>query len=218
MPTALPALRSIADRNALVSANLGLVRAFVLRFARTRPHLARRVGFEDLLQHGYIGLICGAQRWDESRGVRFSTYAWFWIRQTVLRACQQADLIRIPCYLRGRQRSDLRRRLHCESLQDLLAVGEEPQARAADLDPGDLAEILEAVDTLGERHRRVVRWRFLHGWTLEAISRQLGVTKERVRQILDAAVAKLRIALAVQDEAPAGESAATATATATATA
>jgi RNA polymerase primary sigma factor len=75
----------------LVMSNLGLVVA-----------LARRVRvpaapFADLMQSGVVGLIQAVMRWDHRRGFAFSTYAAFWIRQTMLRGlADELHVIRIP--------------------------------------------------------------------------------------------------------------------------
>lgn len=82
--TAPEALRTVSDRNKLVRRNLNLVWFLAdryLKFKRIR-HLTR----DDLVQEGMVGLIRAAEKFDEKRGFKFSTYAAWWIRQAMERA------------------------------------------------------------------------------------------------------------------------------------
>ena len=83
-----------AARQALVAANMRLV------FSLAKRHEGRGVGFSDLVQEGAIGLMTAAVKLDPERGYKFSTYAFHWIRQAMLRslACQ-SRLIRLPMYI-----------------------------------------------------------------------------------------------------------------------
>ena len=81
--------------NRIVTANLRLVVSVVTRSRRRIRHLA--VEPIDLVQAGNLGLIRAAEKFDPSRGYRFSTYAYWWIRQSVSRHVQEhGALIRIP--------------------------------------------------------------------------------------------------------------------------
>jgi len=81
-------------RAALTSANMRLVAHAASRFRYAG--LAR----EDLLQEGAFGLSRAVERFDPDRGFRFSTYATFWIRQALLRACaEQSRVIRLPAHV-----------------------------------------------------------------------------------------------------------------------
>jgi len=80
--------------NRLVRANLRLVIAIAKRYVR------RGLPFSDLMQEGNIGLIKAAERFDPSRGFRFSTYATWWIRQAITRSISEySRTIRIPVHL-----------------------------------------------------------------------------------------------------------------------
>jgi RNA polymerase primary sigma factor len=88
--------RRIADRatNQIVKANIGLVVSFAKgRFGQGLP-------LHDLIQEGSIGLMRAADKFDHRRGLRFSTYAAWWIRQQMTRAIlDQAKTIRVPVHL-----------------------------------------------------------------------------------------------------------------------
>src|SRR5262245_16157410 len=78
------------DRQALVESNLRLVRAVA------RTYLGSGVPLEDLVQEGTVGLVRAAERFDDRRGVKFSTYAVWWIRRSMRDAIAAAKVIRIP--------------------------------------------------------------------------------------------------------------------------
>jgi RNA polymerase primary sigma factor len=79
-----------AARERMIESNLRLV------FALARPYRGRGVSLADLVQEGTVGLVRAVDRFDHRRGVRFSTYAAWWIRRAVLDAIADARLIRIP--------------------------------------------------------------------------------------------------------------------------
>lgn len=82
-------------RAKFATSNLRLVMSFVLRYASKLKHMA----VEDLFQEGLIGLAKGVERYDISRGFKFSTYAVWWIRHAVTRSIQEVDsTIRIPVH------------------------------------------------------------------------------------------------------------------------
>ena len=81
-------------RNALVCHNLRLVRHIARRYAWSR------LPFADLIQEGNLGLMIAAERFDYRMGRRFSTYAFWWIRQSITRAVmEQSDVIRLPVHV-----------------------------------------------------------------------------------------------------------------------
>jgi RNA polymerase primary sigma factor len=80
----------LAARDELVTANLPLVRALARRYDD------RGVPVEDLVQEGSVGLVRAAERFDHRRGLRFSTYAAWWIRRSIMDAVTNARAIRIP--------------------------------------------------------------------------------------------------------------------------
>lgn len=81
------------DRNArrtMIESNLGLVHAVA------RAYRGSGVPYADLVQEGTIGLVRAVERFDHHRGLKFSTYAVWWIRRSILDAVAESDVIRIP--------------------------------------------------------------------------------------------------------------------------
>ena len=120
--------------NRLVEANLGFV---VMIAARYRQY---GVPFEDLLNEGNLGLIQAVQRFDASRGIKFITFAVWWIRKAILAALSRGmDPVRIPDYQRRKWR-DIRRAE--ESLGRVLrrAPGREELARSLSYRPAKFDE------------------------------------------------------------------------------
>jgi len=81
---------TVPTRSEVIGANQGLVRSVALRYR------GLGVPFEDLVQEGNIGLIRAVERFDHSRGLKFSTYAVWWIRSAVVEAVGNARTIRVP--------------------------------------------------------------------------------------------------------------------------
>lgn len=200
--------------DALVTANL----RFVVTVAKRYRH--RGVPFEDLVNEGNLGLLRAAERFDGRRGVRFVTYAVWWIRQAILGALASAAPPARPgrtgpggARARSVREPDAggwreHRGGRVVSLDGGARRGDgtplgERLADADAEDPGrtlemrSLREALEAgMAFLPEREERVLRRYYgLDGGaprSLERIGRELGVSRERIRQLKRRALARLR--------------------------
>jgi RNA polymerase primary sigma factor len=104
-------------KDEMIESNLRLV------FALARPYAGRGLPFEDLVQEGTVGLVRAVERFDHRRGLRFSTYAAWWIRHALMNALGSARTIRIPPSA-GRQLAAIQRaeselhRLHPGAVSD----------------------------------------------------------------------------------------------------
>lgn len=224
-------------RQRMIESNLRLV----VKIARR--YINRGLPLLDVIEEGNLGLIHAVKKFDPERGFRFSTYATWWIRQTIERAIMnQSGSVRLPihiikdinCVLRAarvlRQEQDraptaAEIAAHMErdvaGVERLLGLHERVTLRSGTMDedgaPGPVDRLKarrdaepsrcaqrdivnEIVDrwvcALGAKQRAVVERRFgLHGYrraTLEQIGEDIGVTRERVRQIQLDALKNLR--------------------------
>ena len=220
----------------IVEANL----RFVVRIAR--GYHGRGLSFMELISEGNLGLLEAVQRFDETRGFKFITYAVWWIRQAILRALAEHGKIARPPLSRvndlqkvERWRGILAQKLGRDPIPEEIATSaglslertnnalymaqpdvsmDAPTAldereslmasfAAGTPDPADsyeraaLSHTLHAcLDLLDRRERVVVRAYFglddQEPQTLEQIGGQLGLTRERVRQLRDEALDKMR--------------------------
>ncbi len=202
------------------------------------------LSLSDLINEGNLGLIKAAQRFDETRGFKFISYAVWWIRQSILQAlAEQSRIVRLPLNKVGltnrisraysQLEQEYEREPSTEELAELLQIGLEeventlsgssrhlsvdapfaegedgslldvminPNAEATDsaLAHNDSlrCEVASAIQMLSERQQDVLKLYFgidvEHPLSLEDIGERFALTRERVRQIKDKAIARLR--------------------------
>jgi RNA polymerase primary sigma factor len=227
-------------RDHLVRANLRLV----VNIARS--YTGKGLGLQDLIEEGNLGLMRAVEGFDPSMNTRFSTYASYWIKQSIKRGLiNTGKTIRIPAYMAqlltewrrasAQLQEDLGRpptqeevaaklnlpkkklslikkaiRIYnavpgSDQAEDVQTIDEtlmdgRGKTPATDLIAADeLREVLHLLDGMDPREATVLRMRFgLNGEepkTLHAIGESLGLTRERVRQIEQEALGKLRCSL-----------------------
>ena len=239
------------DREAralMISSNLRLVVTIAQDYANLGLPLL------DLISEGNVGLTVAVDRFDPSKGAKLSTYAAWWIRQSIKRALSnQGRTIRLPIHL-GEKISKMRRvALHLseeigreptddelgeeigiasEKVSHLKTASTSPASLDAPIGDDDLTELGESVadeqartpfellrdkdlhndvdgllEVLDDREKEIISQRFGFGGgerkTLEEIGRKLRVSRERIRQLENIALSKLRRALR-QKEYPIG--------------
>ena len=190
--------------NELVCANLRFVVAVAKQYQN------RAVSLLDLIDEGNLGLIRAAHRFDERKGIKFISYAVWWIRQAILHGlAQQSRIVRVPFHRTGTlHRIAMTIPQADVSLDAPLTPGEEgtlldylpdrisPAPDEQTIQESVTESIDDAVATLGPREARILRLYFglngLDPLTLEGIGTLSGITRERVRQIRDRALRKLR--------------------------
>jgi RNA polymerase nonessential primary-like sigma factor len=184
-------------RQRLIEHHLRLVTLLARRYRN------RGLPLLDLIAEGNIGLMMAIRKFDPERGFRFSTYAKWWIRQSIeLALMTQTRVVRMPVHLARRLRRstpDAKFLLHESELDAVMAHVAAPEHEQPEW-PVHLAtrrrQLEKAMLRLRDNERRVLHARFGlrddSTRTLQSIARELNVSSERVRQIQAEALEKLR--------------------------
>ncbi len=220
----------------LVKANL----RFVVSVAKQYQN--QGLSLPDIINEGNLGLIKAAEKFDETRGFKFISYAVWWIRQSILQAlAEQSRIVRLPlnqvgslnkinkAFSKFEQENERRpspeelseeldiqpekiadtlrvsgRHVSMDapfadgeenSLLDVLVNTDSPNADRALINESLSTEVDRVLATLGDRERDIIRYFFGIGvqeLTLEEIGERFGLTRERVRQIKEKAIRRLR--------------------------
>jgi RNA polymerase primary sigma factor len=208
-----------------------------------KKYVGQGVPFLDLIQEGNLGLMKAVEKFDHTRGHKFSTYATWWIRQAITRSiADQGRTIRVPVHMNDRIRRLYRvsRRLeqelgHEPTVEELSEemdlspeqveriieisqrplslekpVGEEKDSELGEFieaedfpDPAETAtrevlreDIEDLLTSLTPREARVLELRYGlidgHSYTLKEVGEKFGLTRERIRQIENEALQRLR--------------------------
>ena len=223
--------------NKLVKANL----RFVVSVAKQYQN--QGLTLQDLINEGNLGLIKAAQRFDETRGFKFISYAVWWIRQSILQSlAEQARIVRLPLnkigsinkinktfskleqeFEREPTTDEIATALEINNQEVMTAMGTVSRHLSMDApinhdDEGSMydliqddnavspdikllseslrAEIERSLSTLAQREADVIRFYYglngVHAHTLEEIGAKFDLTRERVRQIKEKAINRLK--------------------------
>ena len=233
-------------RKHMIQANLRLV----INISKRYMHLG--IPLLDLIEEGNLGLMKAVDKFNPTKGFRFSTYAAWWIKQSITRSISdQGKMIRVPVYMSDliskwkKKKEQLTQKLKRTPTDEEIAkslklpkdkvgqivfwmstrtssldapIGEDEESMVSDLIEDETAvspdasiehlldkeRVSNLMDIMSERERQILDLRFglagVKPHTLAQVAKKLGVSRERVRQIEEAALRKLRRFVEQQQE------------------
>lgn len=163
--------------------------------------ISRGIDLEDLVQAGHKGVARAAQTFDPAKGVKFNTYAMWWVRAYIREEARaMGRLVRVP------EKESLRAlrvgspypiravSLNCPESENLAESSSAPPDECDDEETRD--RIASAIGALPSRYRDVIRMRFFQDMTLADIGKEIGVGRERARQLESKALKMIQHELA----------------------
>ncbi len=154
----------------IIKNNSALVHSIV------KPYQNKGIDTDDLVQEGYIGLLEAYKHFNKSSNAKFSTYAVYWIKKYILKALENNYN---TCHMS----------LSTVSNSQLTDYNNSTKISGK---ANDYTELKLSTD-MPDIEQKVIRLSFEHGLTLKEISSKLGITTERVRQIKQKALRRLKI-------------------------
>jgi len=130
------------------------------------------VAFEDLVQEGFLGLFEAEERFDSSRGAKFSTYAFYWVKRKILEAIQKEKI----------------QSLNSVELKEEILVNPiiEETYESVDLDVSPLTKNFSSLE------QKIFKLHFQQEKTLSQIAKELGIRREKVRQTKQLLLRKIK--------------------------
>lgn len=173
-------------REKLITSNLRFVASVA------KPYIGMGLSYADLIAEGNLGLLRAIDKFDYSKDVKTISYSVWWIKQTILDALNNRN------QMNGEDLPKDFQRLDFEDEDDVGPLAEDFIEREdANLDRNEIKNVTQSLlDCLNKREKMVVVAYFgldnTDELTLEEIGKKLGITKERVRQVLSKSLKKLR--------------------------
>ncbi len=163
-----------AVRDALVEENIGLVHKWARRYYRYAQGIPT-ISYEDIFLEGIYGLIKAIDKYKPQKG-SFSTYATIWIKQSIRRFLQKER-----AQLKGRGYLPVQ-----EEEDEQMTLEDMPAEEEEELISSDTESLRKKIEyaPIPERSKEILKLYFLEGYSLREIGERIGLSKERVRQLI----------------------------------